>query len=70
MTEAAPKSPRTPRRSRRVSRPAAPGTDERPGDHPLDALAEEDAPGAWGEGQAAERSREAELRRDKPPHWS
>lgn len=68
------------RRPRRASRPAPAGVDPRPAEHPLTARAAEDRPEAWGDapadgapstGVARRRptAHDAELLRDRPPHW-
>lgn len=63
-------APRPSRRSRRATRPAPEGVDPRPASHPLTAQAGEDRPEGWGEASGSDGAgHDAELERDRPPHW-
>ncbi|MBP1327144.1 hypothetical protein JOF28_002376 [Leucobacter exalbidus] len=72
-TSGTPGAPGTPvvRRNRRATRPAPAGVDPRPSQHALTSRASEDRPEGWGDASASKQvsSYDAELQRDKPPHW-
>lgn len=57
--------------NRRATRPAPEGVDPRPSMHTLNARASEDRPESWGDASARKRvsAHDAELKRDRPPHW-